>query len=87
HFTKESVMTYVLTTQPSYPNHELFQDDSYFDDDVINRYENNRIIRMKMLCEKQNKNLIARLFYYIEQYLRVRYFIFKHKNDFDYIYA
>ncbi|PCF66434.1 glycosyltransferase WbuB [Staphylococcus pseudintermedius] len=87
HFTKESVMTYVLTTQPSYPNHELFQDDSYFDDDVINRYENNRIIRMKMLCEKQNKNLIARLFYYIEQYLRVRYFIFKHKNDFDYIYV
>ncbi|PXA17769.1 glycosyltransferase, partial [Staphylococcus pseudintermedius] len=25
--------------------------------------------------------------YYIEQYLRVRYFIFKHKNDFDYIYV
>lgn len=87
HFTKESVITNVLTTQPSYPNHELFQDRSYFDDEMINRYENNRIMRMQMIFEKQNKNLFARLLYYIEQYVRVRYYIFKHKNNYDYIYV
>ncbi|QHW36546.1 glycosyltransferase family 4 protein [Staphylococcus ursi] len=87
HFTKESVITNVLTTQPSYPNHELFQDRSYFDDEMINRYENNRIVRMQMIFEKQNKNLFARLIYYIEQYVRVRYYIFKHKNNYDYIYV
>lgn len=87
HFTKESVITNVLTTQPSYPNHELFQDRSYFDDEMINRYENNRIMRMQMVFEKQNKNLFARLLYYIEQYVRVRYYIFKHKNNYDYIYV
>lgn len=87
HFTKESIITNVLTTQPSYPNHALFQDRSYFDDEMINCYENNRIMRMQMIFEKQNKNLFARLLYYIEQYVRVRYYIFKHKNNYDYIYV
>ncbi|MBZ8175038.1 glycosyltransferase family 4 protein [Staphylococcus delphini] len=86
-FTNESVITHVLTTEPSYPNLELYQDQSYFDDEVVNRYENEQIIRMHMIFEKQNKNLFARLMYYIEQYVRVRYYIFKHKHDYDYIYV
>lgn len=87
HFTQESVITHVLTTEPSYPNHDLYQDQNYFDDDVINLYENERIVRMHMFSKKQNKNLFARLIYYIEQYIRVRYYIHKHKNDYDYIYV
>ncbi|MEJ7541211.1 glycosyltransferase family 4 protein [Staphylococcus intermedius] len=87
HFTQEGVVTHVLTTEPSYPNHELYQNQYYFDDDMINRYENESIVRMKMLCEKQNKNLLARLMYYVEQYIRVRHYIYKHKNDYDYIYV
>ncbi|MCE5042791.1 MULTISPECIES: glycosyltransferase family 4 protein [Staphylococcus] len=87
HFTEENVKTHVLTTYPSYPNHELFKDKSYFNDELINQYEKDRIFRMKMTFAKQNKNLIARLFYYIEQFLKVKYFIYRHQNDYDYIYV
>nr|WP_263313758.1 glycosyltransferase family 4 protein [Mammaliicoccus sp. Marseille-Q6498] len=77
----------VLTTEPTYPNRNLFQDDAYYTDETLNKLENSRIIRMKMHGNKQNSNLIMRLVYYIEQYVRLRIFLKMHDEDYEIVYV
>ncbi|MDT3994223.1 glycosyltransferase WbuB, partial [Mammaliicoccus fleurettii] len=38
----------MLTTEPTYPNQSLFDDDAYFTDQSLNKLEKSKIIRMKM---------------------------------------
>lgn len=86
-FTMKGLDTQILTTQPSYPNHNLFKNRGFFNDELLNKLEGNKIIRMKMWGNKQHKNHFLRLIYYVEQFLRVRAYINLHKNEFDYIYV
>ncbi|XXL52073.1 hypothetical protein ACSC1U_04010 [Mammaliicoccus lentus] len=77
----------MLTTEPTYPNRDLFQDSSYFTDEDLNELEHSKIIRMKMHGNKQNSNFIMRLVYYIEQYMRLRIYLKMHDKDYDYVYV
>ncbi|WP_323702795.1 glycosyltransferase family 4 protein [Mammaliicoccus sp. Dog046] len=77
----------ILTTEPTYPNRNLFEDDAYFTDETLNKLEKKKIIRMKMHGNKQNSNLFMRLIYYIEQYIRLRVFIKMHDADYDIVYV
>ncbi|MEB7779117.1 glycosyltransferase family 4 protein [Mammaliicoccus fleurettii] len=77
----------MLTTEPTYPNQSLFDDDAYFTDQSLNKLEKSKIIRMKMHGNKQNSNFIMRLVYYIEQYVRLKVFLNMHKEDYDIIYV
>ncbi|MCG3399802.1 glycosyltransferase family 4 protein [Staphylococcus massiliensis] len=79
--------TYVLTTEPSYPTKELFDDNRYFDDETLNKDEGKHILRLKMSLEKQHTSMIVRLLYYLEQMYRVRKYVNKHKHQFNYIYV
>ncbi|MCJ0912629.1 glycosyltransferase family 4 protein [Mammaliicoccus sciuri] len=77
----------MLTTEPTYPNQSLFEDQSYFTDESLNKLEKKKIIRMKMHGNKQNSNFIMRLVYYIEQYVRLRVFLKMHNDDYDIVYV
>ncbi|MCG3413386.1 glycosyltransferase family 4 protein [Staphylococcus massiliensis] len=84
---KHKYEPYVLTTEPSYPNKELFKDKNYYDDSLLNQDEGEHILRLKMSLSKQHKSMIVRFLYYIEQMFRVRKFIDKNKDQFDFIYV
>ena len=79
-FEKAGYEPLMVTTEPSYPNHLLFEDSSYFDDYELNALEGYRIIRVRMHCHKQHSDLIHRLFYYIELMIKVRLYIRKLGN-------
>lgn len=86
-FNGKGIDTTMLTTEPTYPNRSLFDDRSYFTDDTLNQLEDKNVIRMKMHGNKQNSNLVMRLVYYIEQYVRLRVFLKMHNQDYDYVYV
>lgn len=77
----------VLTTTPSYPNKSLFEDSTYFNDAYINNLESQKIYRLKTKLPKQSNTFFARTLYFIEEFLQLRHFLRKHKNDYDYIYV
>ncbi|MGO1988729.1 glycosyltransferase family 4 protein [Mammaliicoccus vitulinus] len=77
----------MLTTEPTYPNQNLFDDDTYFTDHSLNELEKSKIIRMKMHGNKQNSNFVMRLVYYMEQYIRLKVFLKMHKEDYDIVYV
>ncbi|KFE41825.1 glycosyltransferase family 4 protein [Staphylococcus agnetis] len=76
-FEKAGYEPLIVTTEPSYPNHALFEDDAYYDDSELNALEGYRIIRIRMHCQKQHSDLVHRLFYYIELMIKVRMYIGK----------
>lgn len=76
-FEKAGYEPLIVTTEPSYPNHALFNDHSYYDDAELNALEGYRIIRIRMHCQKQHSDLVHRLFYYIELMIKVRMYIGK----------
>lgn len=87
HLIKRKHDVTVITTEPTYPNQALFEDRSYFDDEMLNQYEGYKIIRLIMRGKKQNKIIINRLLYYFEQYIKLRIFLNRHKDDYDCVYV
>lgn len=79
-FEKAGYQPLIVTTEPSYPNHALFEDRTYFDDSELNALEGYRIIRIHMHCQKQHTDLFHRLLYYIELMIKVRIYLKKLGN-------
>ncbi|TDM12398.1 glycosyltransferase family 4 protein [Macrococcus lamae] len=78
---------YILTTDPSYPTRELFQDEKYWDNEFLNAISESEIIRLHMKCEKQKNSLLGRMSYYLEFMFKIHYFVSKTDGLFDYIYV
>ncbi|WP_246566912.1 glycosyltransferase family 4 protein [Mammaliicoccus lentus] len=77
----------VLTTTPSYPSKSLFSDNTYFHDRCINSLENQKIYRLKIKRRKQSNSFFSRIMYFKEEFFRLRVFLKRHKNDYDYVYV
>ncbi|WP_020006176.1 glycosyltransferase family 4 protein [Salinicoccus albus] len=75
----------MLTTDPSYPNMKMYNDEKYWDDEGLNASDN--IIRIPMKNNKQSKNLYIRSLYYLELAYKVRYFIKRYQKEYDVIYV
>lgn len=73
----------VLTTEPSYPNRNLYKQDKFWDDESLNN--NNDIHFIKVNTRKYSKKMINRLHYYIEITLRMIKYIFTDKKEYDHI--
>ncbi len=70
----------ILTSDPSYPNRNLYKDSSYW-------YDENRkdIVRIHPKTRKYTRNLFRRLILYIEVAFRLILAICKDKEKYDYI--
>ncbi|MGV3243622.1 glycosyltransferase family 4 protein [Staphylococcus sp. 11261D007BR] len=78
---KVGLHPFIVTTEPSYPNKELFKSKQYYNDPYLNKLENHRIHRIKMRFNKQHPNLVYRLLYYIELMIKLRFYL-KQTNHF-----
>ncbi|MGG0475958.1 glycosyltransferase family 4 protein [Priestia aryabhattai] len=74
----------VLSTEPSYPNKKIYDDLSFWDDELVNDED---VRRVKIKNRKYSQSVINRLIYYIEISLRMLIFIFKDKSTYDVIFV
>lgn len=77
----------VITTEPSYPNKKIYTEERFWDDDLINVDEMNKIYRISVKTKKYSRTIFNRLFYYIEISLKILLFILKSKKTFDVIFV
>ncbi|WP_213810079.1 glycosyltransferase family 4 protein [Jeotgalicoccus sp. WY2] len=75
----------VLTTNPSYPNAKMYDEDKYWSNDQINHSKN--IMRLKMRTDKQSKSMAFRLLYYFELAYKVRVYVKKYQHMYDAVYV
>ncbi|UNB45527.1 glycosyltransferase family 4 protein [Staphylococcus coagulans] len=65
----------IVTTDPSYPNREIFKNKRYFDNNALNQLEGIQIHRIQMRFDKQHPNLVYRLLYYLELTVKLKYYL------------
>lgn len=75
----------VLTTNPSYPNAKMYDEDKYWSNDQINHSKD--IMRFKMRTDKQSKSMVFRLLYYFELAYKVRVYVKKYQHLYDVVYV
>ncbi|MGZ7148426.1 glycosyltransferase family 4 protein [Bacillus sp. BC08] len=73
----------ILTSDPSYPNRNLYKDSSYWYDENIEK----DIVRIHPKTRKYTRNLFRRLMLYIEVAVRLILAICKDKEKYDYIFV
>ncbi|HDR3493069.1 TPA: glycosyltransferase family 4 protein [Bacillus wiedmannii] len=73
----------ILTSDPSYPNRNLYKDSSYWYDENIEK----DIVRIHPKTRKYTRNLFRRLMLYIEVAVRLILEICKDKEKYDYIFV
>lgn len=73
----------ILTSDPSYPNRNLYKDSSYWYDENIEK----DIVRIHPKTRKYTRNLFRRLILYIEVAFRLILAICKDKEKYDYIFV
>lgn len=84
---KSDYDTYVLTTQPTYPYQNLYNDSEYYNDSELNSLDKTKIFRLKTKVKKQNKSFIKRTMYFLEEFINLRLFLSIHNEKYDYIYV
>ncbi|MDH2887877.1 glycosyltransferase family 4 protein [Bacillus cytotoxicus] len=73
----------VLTSDPSYPNRNLYKDSIYWNDENIEK----DIVRIYPKTRKYTRNLFRRLVLYIEVAFRLILAICKDKKKYDYVFV
>ncbi|MGN4473452.1 glycosyltransferase family 4 protein [Bacillus cereus group sp. MYBK40-2] len=73
----------ILTSDPSYPNRNLYKDSTYWYDENIEK----DIVRIHPKTRKYTRNLFRRLMLYIEVAVRLILEICKDKEKYDYIFV
>lgn len=75
----------VLTTNPSYPNAKMYDEEKYWSTEQIN--DSKDIMRLKMRTDKQSKSMAFRLLYYFELAYKVRVYVKKYQHLYDAVYV
>lgn len=63
----------VLTTEPTYPNKKIYDDEQFWDDHSID--EENDVTRIGVKNRKYSRSIINRLMYYLEIAFKMMFFI------------
>jgi len=74
----------VLTLEPRYPSRELYEDQQFWNEPLIDEKD---IIRIDPSIKKQSGSILKRLYLYLEVMVRFIGTIFKQKAEFDYIFV
>lgn len=80
---ENNIETEVLTTEPAYPNKNMYKNREFWDDETINQ-QSHKITRVSL----KNSHYDNRLFFYVE--IMVRFFmnLWKYRNrNYDYLYV
>ena len=73
----------VLTTEPNYPNRNLYNDESFWDEDI----PENDVMRVQLKTRKYISSISKRLLYHLEMMLKFIFYNFKLKKDYDVVFA
>lgn len=76
----------ILTTEPSYPNKSIYENDEFWDEESLNSVDNN-IARIGIRNRKYSSSIINRLLYYLEIAYKFLLVINRDKEKYDYIFA
>ncbi|HEK9101199.1 glycosyltransferase family 4 protein [Bacillus pfraonensis] len=74
----------ILTTDPRYPNQNLYKNQEFWDEEFL---DNEKIIRVKPKTRKYTNNMIRRLFLYLEITFRFIMAIFGMKEKYDHVFV
>lgn len=75
----------VLTTEPAYPNKNMYKDETFWDDKNLNS-ETTKITRVTIKNSRFQNHILSRLFFYLEIMYRFLIQLWKvRKNNYDYI--
>lgn len=83
---EEGYLVSVLTTEPSYPNKKMYEDEKFWDDDRLNN-ESESIHRIKIANKKYSQSIFNRLIYYLEITIRMLFFILSNKRKYDVVFV
>lgn len=87
HFESKGYKVHVLTTEPSYPNENMYMDKSYYNNAELNAVPDYKVIRLQMSHKKHKNSMSSRLMYYMEFMMKVHYFVKHAHQKFDYLYV
>lgn len=73
----------VLTTEPNYPNRNLYKNESFWDREIPEI----DIVRIRLKTRKYTSNLFKRLIYYLEMMLKFVFYNFKLQKSYDVVFA
>jgi hypothetical protein len=83
--TERGYHVFVLTTEPTYPNRELYSDSRFWNDEQLNRERN--IHRVSVKNRKYARTIWNRLIYYLEIMLRFILFILTDQRKYDVVFV
>ena len=78
----------ILTSNPSYPNADLYKDKSFWDREKMNKiYKDTNVFRVKECKVKRTGNFFSRLYIYLYFMFQSLFQIFKIKEKYDFVIA
>lgn len=83
---QENYAVTVLTTEPSYPNRALYEDEQFWDDDSISK-EDGDVKRIKVRNRKYSSSILNRLLFYLEITIKIMFTIIKDRQKYDVIFV
>ncbi|MFD2627843.1 glycosyltransferase family 4 protein [Oceanobacillus kapialis] len=75
----------ILTTDPTYPNRNLYKDGSFWDDYDLN--EDTNIHRVKIKNKRYSRSIMNRLIYYLEIAIKFVYVILRKREKYDVVFV
>lgn len=77
----------VLTTEPAYPNKDMYKDAQFWDDETLNQ-KTKKVVRVPIKNKHFSNRILSRLFFYIEIMVRFIGNLWDLKKEkYDYIYV
>ena len=73
----------VLTTEPNYPNRNLYNDEAFWHEDIPEE----DVIRVQLSARRYTSNIFRRLIYHLETMLKFISYSFKFEKDYDVVFA
>ena len=73
----------VLTTEPNYPNRNLYNDEAFWDADIPEA----DVVRIQLSARRYTSSIFRRLIYYLEMMWKFVFHNFKLRKDYDVVFA
>jgi glycosyltransferase involved in cell wall biosynthesis len=76
----------IITSEPSYPNRKLYEDNEFWDDQSID-LETPKIRRIQVANRKYSRSIFNRLLFFLEVAFKLFFIVIKDKQKYDIVFA